>query len=99
MLLEVETGNLWTDFLSVALDPAHILSELAFTIVFDGLVIALLYGVVFKRMLLPRLRREIHRDIDAQHGIGHNDEHGEELHQHETHGTLGTDASYGTLGS
>jgi hypothetical protein len=82
ILMEVETGNIWQDFLTVAFDPAHILAELFFTIVFDGVIIALLYGVVFKRFILPRLRRDIHRQIDAEHGVGHDDEHGSALHEH-----------------
>lgn len=82
MLLEIESGNLWQDFLSVAFDPAHILAELFFTIVFDGLVLAVLYQIVFKQLILPRLRRDIHRQIDEEHGLGHDDEHGVALHEH-----------------
>ena len=52
--------------MSIALDPNHIIAELLFTIVFDGLVVALLWGIVFKRMILPRLRRDIHKEIDSQ---------------------------------
>ncbi len=60
--------------MSIALDPNHIIAELLFTIVFDGLVVALLWGIVFKRMILPRLRRDIHKEIDEQHGIDPHDE-------------------------
>ena len=63
-------------WMSIALDPNHIIAELLFTIVFDGLVVALLWGIVFKRMILPRLRRDIHKEIDEQHGIEpHDDDH------------------------
>ena len=61
--------------MSIALDPNHIIAELLFTIVFDGLVVALLWGIVFKRMILPRLRRDIHKEIDEQHGIEPHDDH------------------------
>jgi len=71
ILAEVETGNLWQDYLSVALDPAHILAELTFTIVFDGLVIALLWGVIWKQWLLPKLQKQIHHEFDEEHGIEH----------------------------
>ena len=64
-----ENESLWDAFLEVAFDPAHILAELFFTVVFDGVFIALIWGVLFKRILLPRLRKEIHADIDKEHGI------------------------------
>lgn len=86
LMHEEETGNLWHDFLSVALDPAHILSELAFTIVFDGIVIAVLWGLVFKGLILPRLRRQIHSDIDQEHGIQHDGagfDHAHDEHHHD----------------
>jgi len=62
-------GGFWEEFLAVALDPAHILAEIVFTIVFDGLFIALVWGVLFKKIILPRLRKQIHEDIDKEHGI------------------------------
>lgn len=52
-------------------DPAHILAELGWTIIQDVLIIGVLYGVVFKRILLPKLRKDIHREIDLEHGIQH----------------------------
>jgi hypothetical protein len=30
-----------------------------------------LYGIVFKKVLLPKLRRDIHKEIDIEHGIEH----------------------------
>jgi hypothetical protein len=72
-----ENGTLWQNFLSVALDPAHILSELAFSVVFDGFVIAFGWGVVFKKYILPKirkdLRKEIHDEIDEEHGVAKHD--------------------------
>jgi len=67
--------SFWDELLSISLDPAHILSELIWQVVFDGLFVAFLYGVVYRRWLLPRLRREIHKDLDAEHGIEHHDDH------------------------
>jgi len=67
--------SFWDELWSITFDPAHIVSEMIWQIVFDGLFVALLYGVVFKRLLLPRLRREIHKDLDAEHGIEHHDDH------------------------
>lgn len=56
---------------SIFSDPAHILAELGWTIIQDVLVLWLLYGVVFKKVILPKLRKDIHKEIDAEHGITH----------------------------
>lgn len=96
MLLEVEGGTIWQEFLSVAFDPAHILAELFFTIVFDGLVIAVLYQIVFKKLLLPRMCRDIHRQIDEEHGLGHDDEHGVGLHEKRVKHEHGTSIEQGS---
>lgn len=60
-------------FWDIALDPAHIAAELVWSLIFDGLFVALLYGVIWKRYLLPRLRRQLHKELDAEHGIVHHD--------------------------
>jgi len=57
--------------LHIFTDPAHILAELGWTVIQDVLIIGLLYGVVFKRVILPKLRKDIHEEIDAEHGITH----------------------------
>ncbi len=78
----VETGNFWQDFLSVLLDPAHILSEIVFTIVFDGIIIYLGYQVFFKRIILPRIRKQIHEEVDEEHGVHHDPLTGAVSHEH-----------------
>jgi len=55
----------------IATDFNHIIAELLWTALFDGVVVWLLYGIVWKRVLLPKLRRDIHREIDDEHGIEH----------------------------
>ena len=59
--------NTWCDTWHTMTDPAHILTELAFNIVFDGLVLWGLWGKVLK----PRLMKQVHREIDAEHGVEH----------------------------
>jgi hypothetical protein len=56
-------------FWDIALDPNHIMAEIVWNVIFDGVVVAFLYGVVFKKVILPKIRREIHREIDSEHGI------------------------------
>jgi hypothetical protein len=62
-------GEAW----SIFTDPAHIIAELSWTIIQDFVIIWLLYGTVWKKIILPRLRREIHKEIDEEHNISHHD--------------------------
>ena len=52
-------------------DPNHIAAELGWTIIQDFVVLWLLYGVVFKKCILPKLTNRIHAEIDKEHGIEH----------------------------
>jgi hypothetical protein len=56
---------------SIFTDPAHVMAEMGWTIIQDLLIIGVLYGIVFKKILLPKLRRDIHKEIDIEHGIEH----------------------------
>jgi hypothetical protein len=66
-----EGESVWEHAWEIFTDPGHILAELGWTIIQDGLVVAVLYGIVFKKMILPKLRKDIHREIDEEHGIEH----------------------------
>lgn len=55
----------------IALDPNHIIAELIWTVVFDGVFVWFLYNVIFKKYILPKLRKDIHAEIDEEHGIQH----------------------------
>jgi uncharacterized membrane protein len=63
--------TVWEHAWEIFTDPAHILAELGWTVIQDVLIIGLLYGVVFKKVILPKLRKDIHKEIDAEHGITH----------------------------
>jgi hypothetical protein len=65
------SADFWTDFMSIATDPAHLAFEFVFSIVFDFIIVTLLYGIVFKKFLLPKLRKSIHEEIDKEHGVEH----------------------------
>lgn len=67
---EAELG-LWEEAWSIFTDSSHIIAELGWTIIQDVVIIWLLYGTVFKKIILPRLRREIHKEIDEEHNIKH----------------------------
>ena len=59
---------------SIFSDPAHVMAELGWTIIQDILVIGLLYGIVFKKIILPKIRKDIHKEIDIEHGIEHEED-------------------------
>jgi hypothetical protein len=67
---------------SIALDPNHIIAELLFTIVFDGIVVWFLWGIVWKKFVFPKLRRQIHAEIDEEHGITPHDPLDHSDHDH-----------------
>jgi hypothetical protein len=55
-------------------DPDHIIAELLWTLIQDVVIGWFLYGVIFKKVILPKLRKDIHKEIDAEHGITHKGE-------------------------
>lgn len=67
--------DFWTEVWSITLDPAHMVAELVSAIIIDVVVIALMYNFVFKKFILPsmkkRLAKEIHQEIDVEHGYTH----------------------------
>ncbi|MEY2816204.1 MAG: hypothetical protein RJA78_780 [Actinomycetota bacterium] len=63
--------GLWPEAWAIFSDPSHIIAELGWTLIQDVVLIWLLYGTVWKKMILPRLRREIHKEIDEEHNIKH----------------------------
>ncbi|NDC19287.1 MAG: hypothetical protein EBZ87_03355 [Microbacteriaceae bacterium] len=65
------SGGLWPEAWAIFSDPSHIIAELGWTLIQDVVLIWLLYGTVWKKMILPRLRREIHKEIDEEHNIKH----------------------------
>lgn len=63
--------DFWEGFLALLTDPAHIAFEIFFTLVFDVLVVTVLYGIIVKKIIIPRLRKSIHEEIDREHGVEH----------------------------
>ena len=56
MMLLAETPGLpfWQDFWSVFSDPAHALTEIAWSLIFDVVVVFLVYQTLIKRWLAPK---------------------------------------------
>jgi hypothetical protein len=62
--------SVWQAAWEIFSDPAHIIAELGWTIIQDVLLIGLLYGTLWKKVILPRL----HEKFDKEHAIEHHDE-------------------------
>ena len=71
---EGDSGSVWTDAWHIFTSPDHIIAEIGWTIIQDGIVLWLFYGIVWKRVILPRLRKQIHKEIDEEHNIVHEDD-------------------------
>lgn len=62
-------AGLWEEAWSIFIDPAHIIAEMGWTIIQDVILIWLLYGTLWKKVILPRL----HEKFDREHKITHHD--------------------------
>lgn len=58
-------------WISILTDPNHIIAEIIINLIFDGLIIALGYGIIVKKIIFPYLRKNIHKYIDGKHNIQH----------------------------
>jgi hypothetical protein len=59
--------SLWEEAWSIFTDPAHIVAELGWTIIQDVILVWLLYGTVWKKLIWPKL----HEKFDKEHAIVH----------------------------
>ncbi len=80
ILLEVTNGDIpvWQDAWSIFTNPGHIIAELGWTIIQDVILVWLLYGTLWKKLILPRL----HEKFDKEHKIVHHDDEIEHNHEH-----------------
>jgi hypothetical protein len=57
------------EFWTVFTDPAHIMAEIASALVWDILIVLLLWPLI--RRWLTRFAHKIHEEIDEAHGVEH----------------------------
>lgn len=57
---------------SLISDPAHAISEIAYNIAWDLIVIPVAI-LLYKKIREPKLRAAIHKEIDDEHGVTHED--------------------------
>lgn len=67
--MSIDHASGWSEYFTIVSDPAHIGAEITWSIVFDLVLVWFFYGVVFKKLLLPKVRRDLHAEIDAEHGV------------------------------
>jgi hypothetical protein len=59
------------EYFHIMLDPAHAFAEISYTILFDLVIVGLIWGVIFNKIILPKVKRDLHLEIDTEHGIVH----------------------------
>ena len=71
-LMEAAAGDIpvWQDAWSIFTNPGHIIAELGWTIIQDVILVWLLYGTLWKKVILPRL----HEKFDKEHKIVHHED-------------------------
>lgn len=57
----------WEGYFGLLTDPAHLAFEVTFSIFFDIIVV----GLIVQKLIIPKLRKDIHKEIDQEHGITH----------------------------
>lgn len=72
-----ESAGFAEEFKEIFFSPAHWVFEAVFSVLFDFIVLTVIYGLIIKKFIIPRLRKSIHADIDREHGL----EHGEHIEQ------------------
>jgi hypothetical protein len=58
------------DYVHTQFDPAHLLSELGFSIVFEIIEAVVIY-VLWRKFIKPRWFAQAHRQFDEEHGLNH----------------------------
>lgn len=72
---EGESHGVLREAWEIITDPGHAIAEIFFNIL-DNLIIVPVTVYVYKKFREPKLRRQIHQEIDTEHGIDHDDCHG-----------------------
>lgn len=71
---EYPCTTLWCDYYHTQVDPAHVLSELGFSIVFEILQAVVIY-VLWRKFIKPRWFAKAHIEFDEEHGLTHKGDH------------------------
>ena len=67
------TGTWLEEYFYIVTDPAHALAEVTFTLLFDFFIVFLIWGIIVNKVIIPKLKRDLHREIDTEHGVPEHD--------------------------
>lgn len=67
------SSSFWAEFGEILSSPAHWAFELLFSVLFDIIIISLFYGILIKRVIIPRLKKSLHEEIYKEHGLPQHD--------------------------
>jgi len=56
------------EYIHIITDPAHGLAEFTYSIFIDLILFGVIWGTVWTKWLKPRLKQEVHEEIDIEHG-------------------------------
>jgi hypothetical protein len=56
------------EYIHIITDPAHGLAEFTYSLFIDLILFGLIWGTLWTKWLKPRLKSEVHSEIDAEHG-------------------------------
>lgn len=70
---ENQEHSWFEEYLYLLQDPAHVMFEITISVIFDFLIIFMGYKLFLKKIVLPKLRREIHKELDDEHHVIHHD--------------------------
>lgn len=71
-------GNVWESAWELITEPAHAITEVFYSLLFDALLIPVTI-LVYRKIREPKLRAQIHAEIDSEHGVDHDDCNGKKL--------------------
>ena len=69
-----ETGNFLHDYWQLLTDPVHLSVEITITLLFDVLLLGLLWPTIVR--FVKRRLEASHRELDEEHGITHHPDTG-----------------------
>ena len=67
---DIEGESVWQQAFELITEPAHAITEVFYSLLFDALLIPITI-LIYKKIREPKLRQEIHNEIDKEHGIDH----------------------------
>jgi len=72
--MDEHTGSFLEQYIELLGNPAHWAFELTVQFVIDLVILYFGYKVIFKKIILPKIRKDIHTEIDRDHDLTHEEQ-------------------------